>query len=58
MASDPRFAESHAYKLLGIPTTFSFPTQREVSLYVGPRVWVALVLTLGAALAQLALLTL
>jgi hypothetical protein len=58
MAADPRFAESHAYKLLGIPTTFSFPTQREVSVYIGPRVWVGLVLTLGAALAQLALLAL
>lgn len=53
LAADPRFAEIHPYKLLGIPTTFSFPTQRRVSLYVGPRVWVALVLALGAALVQL-----
>lgn len=56
MVRDPLFAEVHPYKLLGIPTTFSFPTQRQVSLYVGPRVWVALVLALGAALAQLAVL--
>lgn len=54
MITDPRFAEHHAYKLLGIPTTFSFPTQRQVSIYAGPRLTVALVLALGAALVQLA----
>ncbi|MFM5895068.1 MAG: hypothetical protein ACKOQM_11660 [Novosphingobium sp.] len=54
LAGDPRFAGIHAYKLLGIPVTFSFPTQRELSVFMGPRVWVALVLALGAALAQLA----
>lgn len=55
LASDPRFAEIHPYKLLGIPVTFSFPTQRELSLFMGPRGWVALVLALVAALLQLAL---
>ncbi|MBA4160804.1 MAG: hypothetical protein C0515_01705 [Novosphingobium sp.] len=55
MVANPLFAKVHPYKLLGIPTTFSFPTQREVSVYMGPRVWVALVLALGAALVQLAL---
>lgn len=53
MVRDPRFADIHPYKLLGIPTTFSFPTQRQVSVYMGPRVWVALVLALVAALVQL-----
>lgn len=53
LASDPRFADIHAYKLLGIPVTFSFPTQRELSVFMGPRMWVALVLALGAALVQL-----
>ncbi len=53
MVRDPRFTEIHPYKLLGIPTTFSFPTQRQVSVYMGPRVWVALVLALAAALVQL-----
>ncbi len=57
MAADPAFRDAHPYKLLGIPVTFSFPTQREVSLYAGPRVTVALVLALVAALAHLALLT-
>lgn len=55
MVADPLFAAKHPYKLLGIPTTFSFPTQREVSVYLGPRVWMALVLALGAALVQLAM---
>ncbi|MFM5918464.1 MAG: hypothetical protein ACKOOL_13165 [Novosphingobium sp.] len=55
LAGDPRFAGIHSYKLLGIPVTFSFPTQRELSVYMGPRVWVALVLALGAALTQLVL---
>jgi hypothetical protein len=54
MVANPLFAKVHPYKLLGIPTTFSFPTQRELSVYMGPRVWVALVLALGAALVQLA----
>lgn len=56
MITDPRFADHHAFKLLGIPTTFSFPTQRQVSIYAGPRLTVALVLALGAALAHLAVL--
>lgn len=55
LVRDPRFARIHPYKLLGIPTTFSFPTQRRVSLYMGPRVWVGLVLALAAALAQIAI---
>ena len=54
LAADPQFAEIHPYKLLGIPVTFSFPTQRELSVYMGPRVWVGLVLALVAALLQLA----
>jgi len=56
MVRDPVFAQSHPYKQLGIPVTFSFPTQRRVSVYAGPRVWMALVLALGAALVQLATL--
>ncbi len=53
LAADPRFTEIHPYKLLGIPTTFSFPTQRRLSLYMGPRTSVALILALAAALLQL-----
>lgn len=56
MVRDPLFVRVHPYKLLGIPTTFSFPTQRQVSVYAGPRVTAALVLALAAALAQLAVM--
>lgn len=54
MVRNPLFAKVHPYKLLGIPATFSFPTQRQVSVYLGPRVWAALVLALLAALIQIA----
>ena len=54
LAVDPRFQGGHGYKFAAIPTTFSFPTQKTGGLLVGPRIWVALVLALGAALAQLA----
>ncbi|MEN9718941.1 MAG: hypothetical protein RIQ99_1819 [Pseudomonadota bacterium] len=57
MAADPLFRDVHPYKLLGIPVTFSFPTQRQVSIFAGPRVTVALVLALAAALLHLATLT-
>lgn len=55
MVRDPLFARVHPYKLLGIPTTFSFPTQRQVSVFVGPRMSVALILALAAALMHLAI---
>jgi hypothetical protein len=54
---DPLFTEGHPDKLLGTLATFSFPTQRMVSFYVSPRVTVALVLALLAALTHLAILT-
>jgi hypothetical protein len=53
MVRDPLFARIHPYKALGIPVTYSFPTQREISVFMGPRVWVALVMALGAALVHL-----
>jgi len=53
---DPPFMEGHPDKLLGTLATFSFPTQRVVSFYLSPRVTVALVLALIAALAHLAVL--
>jgi hypothetical protein len=57
LALDPEFREGHPEKVLGAPVTFSFPAQRELSLYAGPRLTVALVLALAAALAHLTLLT-
>jgi hypothetical protein len=55
MVRDPLFAKVHPYKALGIPVTFSFPTQRQISVFIGPRVSMALVLALSAALGHLAL---
>ncbi len=56
LVMDPAFIAAHPEKILGTAATFSFPTQRMVSFYLGPRVSVALVLALAAALAHLALL--
>lgn len=54
---DPRFAIAHPFKVAATAETFSFPTQPQLQLFVGPRVWVALVLALTAALLQLILLS-
>lgn len=52
---DPRFTQAHPFKIAATAETFSFPTQPQLMLFVGPRLWVALVLALAAALLQLAL---
>ncbi|MBW8296305.1 hypothetical protein [Sphingopyxis sp.] len=57
MASDPAFRAVHPAKLLGIATTFSFPTQRQIAFYASPRVTVGLLLGLLAALTHIAVLT-
>lgn len=51
LAADPSFDPVHTFKALGTDTTLSFPTQPMMMLFVGPRVWVALVLALGASVA-------
>ncbi len=56
LVMDPAFKDTHPEKLLGTLATFSFPAQRMVSFYLGPRISVALVLALLAALGHLALL--
>lgn len=53
--ADPAFAEIHKYKIAAMKQTFAFPVQTRVALYASPRVTVALLLALGAALLQLAL---
>lgn len=55
LAVDPRFTAAHPFKAAAIPVTFSFPTAPGPGLLFGPRIWVALVLALAAALLQLAL---
>jgi hypothetical protein len=57
LVMDPAFMAGHPDKLLGTLATFSFPTQRVLSFYVGPRVSVALVLALIAALSHLTMVT-
>lgn len=54
LALDPVFARHHPDKLAGTLATFSFPTAPQLSLALAPRAWVALVLALAAALADLA----
>lgn len=55
LVGDPRFAAAHPFKVAAMPATYSFPTVLGPRLLLGPRVWLALVLALGAALTQLAL---
>jgi hypothetical protein len=50
-----KFQDLHKYKLAALKQTISFPTQTQMGLYASPRVTVALVLALVAALLQLAL---
>jgi len=56
LVTAPGFHDAHPFKIAAMPNTFSFPTQPTISLYAGPRVWVALVLALIAALVHLAAL--
>jgi hypothetical protein len=55
MATDPRFKNIHKFKIAGTAETFSFPTQTVLRAFIGPRIWVGLVLALIAALLQIAL---
>jgi hypothetical protein len=52
--ADPAFAEIHKYEIAAMKQTFAFPMKTQVALYASPRLTVALVLALGAALLQLA----
>jgi hypothetical protein len=52
LATDPRFAPAHAYKIAAIANTLAFPVSPGYVLF-GARVGVALVLALLAALAHL-----
>jgi hypothetical protein len=55
LVNDPAFASWHANKRAAIATTLAFPAT-PARVFVGPRVWVGLALSLVAALAHLALL--
>jgi len=52
LVTDPRFAPAHAFKLAAIANTLAFPASPAL-VFFGPRIWVALVLALAAALGHL-----
>ncbi len=52
LATDPKFEPAHVYKIAAMPHTLAFPVTPGLTV-VGPRVWVGLLLTLGAAFTQL-----
>ncbi len=58
LAIDPRFQSLHKFKIAGTAETFSFPTHPFLTLYIGPRIWVALTIALVAALTDLTILAL
>ncbi len=53
-ALDPDFGRIHPYKLAALDQTFAFPSRPMVAFYLHPRVSVALILALIAALVNLA----
>lgn len=53
VALNPALGDVHVLKTAGTAMTFSFPAQVIVSLAMRPRLWVALVLALAAALVHL-----
>ena len=53
LATDPRFAPAHAYKVAAMSNTLAFPVSPGYVLF-GARVCVALVVSLSAVLAQIA----
>ena len=50
LALDPTCKDIHRFKIAGTAETFSFPPRPFVTLMFGPRVWLALLLALVAAL--------
>ena len=54
LALDPSVRDVHILKTAATATTFSFPSQVVLGLAIRPRVWVALLLALSAALVHLA----
>lgn len=53
--ASPSFDGIHKYKIAALKQTFAFPAKTQTSLYASPRLTVALLLALGAALLQLVL---
>lgn len=55
LATNPAFDPAHGFKIAAIASTFAFPAAPGM-VFLGPRVWVALLLALFAALGHLLLL--
>ena len=53
LATDPRFEPAHVYKVAAMANTLAFPVT-PAAIFIGPRVLVALVVALAAALGHLA----
>jgi hypothetical protein len=53
LATSPSLKDVHILKTVATATTFSFPSQVVLGLYLGPRIWVALILALLAAVVHL-----
>ena len=56
LVADPRFLEMHPFKMAGTAETFSFPTRPDLMIFASPRVWLALVILVVAAFAQIGVL--
>jgi len=54
LVADPAFAPAHEFKIAAMSHTLAFPLAPGFTV-LGPRVWLALLLALLAALGQLAL---
>jgi hypothetical protein len=52
LATDPAFDPAHAYKIAAMANTLAFPVTPAM-VFFGPRVWIALVLLLVAAVGHL-----
>jgi len=55
LVTDPRFSDSHKFKLAAIDGTISFPMQLRISTSLRPKIWVPILLLLLASLGQNAL---
>lgn len=57
LATDPSFEPAHAFKIAAIASTLAFPAAPGM-VFVGPRIWIAMLLALVAALGHVLLLAL
>jgi hypothetical protein len=57
LATDPSFGPAHGFKIAAIASTLAFPAAPGM-VFVGPRIWIAMLLGLVAALGHVLLLTL